>query len=419
MSQILITAGRMLLGPAGAHVRDGAVLVAGDAIVAAGAREDVLARAEPDCRTLDFPDATVLPGLIDCHVHLAFDAGSDPVSTVSESDDATLLLGMAGRARQLLDAGITTVRDLGDRGGLTVRLREAIGEGRVSGPRILAATAPLTARKGHCWFLGGEVDGEAEIREQIRYNAEAGADVIKVMATGGGLTRGGPAIWQPQFTAAELAAAVDEAHRLGLPVAAHAHGVHGIAAAVTAGVDTIEHCSWMTEDGTSQLREDLLAEIISKRIPVCPANHPNWRSFAKRVGPEKAAELFAPMRTMAEKGVRLVAGTDAGVPRAVFGGLVSSLEFFEHLGVARVHIIEMATTEAASALGLDGRTGRLAEGHRADILVVDGDPLAALDALRAVRLVLAGGRPYIPEQAALRGTQQQSVHEATRALAKD
>ncbi|MDT0469284.1 metal-dependent hydrolase family protein [Streptomyces gibsoniae] len=383
-------------------MQDGAVLVAGDVIVAAGARKDVLARAEPGCRTLEFPDSTLMPGLIDCHVHLAFDAGPDPVTTVTESNDATLLLGMAGRARQLLDAGVTTARDLGDRGGLAVRLREAIAEGIVAGPRLLTATAPLTSRTGHCWFLGGEVEGEAEIREKVRRNAEEGADVIKVMATGGGLTRGGPAIWQTQFTAEELAAVVDEAHRLGLPVAAHAHGVQGIAAVIAAGVDTIEHCSWMTEDGTSDLREGLLAQIIAKEIPVCPANHPNWRSFADRVGPEKAAELFAPMRRMVESGVRLVAGTDAGIPRAVFGGLVSSLEFFEYLGVPRERIIDMATSEAAAALGLDGQAGRLAEGHRADVLVVDGDPLAGLDALRAVRLTVAGGRLHVPEQAVLR-----------------
>ncbi|WP_333736238.1 amidohydrolase family protein [Streptomyces sp. IBSBF 2806] len=402
MSQIVITAGRILLGHGSAPVEDGAVLIEGDTILAAGARKEVLARAEPGCRTLAYADATVMPGLIDCHVHLAFDAGPDPVTTVTETDDAALLLKMAGRARQMLDAGITTTRDLGDRGALAVRLRDAIAEGIVAGPRILAATAPLTARKGHCFFLGGEVEGEAEIREKVRRNAEDGADVIKVMATGGGLTRGGPAIWQSQFTTEELAAVVEEAHRLGLPVAAHAHGVHGIAAVIAAGVDTIEHCSWMTEDGSSDLREDLLAQIIAKNIPVCPANHPNWRSFADRVGPDKAAELFAPIRRMAEGGVRLVAGTDAGVPRAVFGGLASSLEFFEYLGVPRERIIDMATSEAAAALGLDGQVGRLAEGYRADILVVDGDPLVGLDALRAVHLTVAGGRFHVPEQAVLR-----------------
>ncbi|MFA7765876.1 amidohydrolase family protein [Streptomyces sp. NRRL S-448] len=403
MSQTLITARRILLDPDRPQAQDGAVLVEGDTIVAAGAREDVLPHAEPDCQTLDLPDgATVLPGLIDSHVHLAFDAGPEPVTTLTGSDDATLLLGMAGRARHLLDAGITTARDLGDRGGLAVRLREAIAAGTVAGPRILAATAPLTASKGHCWFLGGEAEGEQEIRARVRSNAENGADVIKVMVTGGGLTPGGPPIWQLQFTPQDIAAAVDEAHLLGLPVAAHAHGVQGIAAAVAAGVDTIEHCSWLTEDGSCDLREDLLADIIARGISVCPANHPNWRLFADRVGPKKAAELFAPLRQMAEQGVHLVAGTDAGVPRAGFGGLVSSLEFFEHIDVPRDRIIAMATTNAARALGLDGQTGRLAPGYRADVLVVDGNPLDTLDALRTVRIVLAAGRPHIPHQRALR-----------------
>ncbi|MFF5435218.1 amidohydrolase family protein [Streptomyces griseofuscus] len=399
MNQVLITAGRILLGPSSTHIDDGAVLVSGATIVAAGARNDVLAHTEPGCRVMDFPGATVLPGLIDCHVHLAFDAGPDPVTTLTDSDDATLLLGMAGRAQQLLDAGITTARDLGDRGGLSVRLRDAISDGAMAGPRILAATAPLTPPKGHCWFLGGEVEGENEIRQKVRRNAEEGADVIKVMATGGGLTRGGPSIWQLQFTTEELAVVVEEAHRLGLPVAAHAHGVQGIAASITAGVDTIEHCSWMTEDGTPELREDLIAQLIAKQIHVCPANHPNWQAFADRVGPEKAAALFAPTRRMAESGVQLVAGTDAGIPRAYFGGLISSLEFFEHLGVPRHRIIDMATTSAASALRLGDQTGRLATGYRADILIVDGDPLTGLDALRAVRLVLAGGRFHVPHSA--------------------
>ncbi|OIJ99094.1 amidohydrolase [Streptomyces monashensis] len=390
-----------MLGPSSTHLDDGAVLISGHTILAAGTRKDVLAHTEPDCRILEFPDATVLPGLIDCHVHLAFDAGPDPVTTLTDSDDMTLLLGMAGRARQLLDAGITTARDLGDRGGLAVRLREAISQGAITGPRILAAGAPLTSRNGHCWFLGGEVEGEDEIRQKVRQNAEEGADVIKVMATGGGLTRGGPSIWQPQFTTEELCAVVEEAHRLGLPVAAHAHGVQGIAAAISAGVDTIEHCSWMAEDGTSDLREDLLAQIIDKQMHVCLANHPNWRAFADRVGPEKAAELFASARRMAQSGVQLVAGTDAGVPRASFGGLVSSMEFFEYLGTPPDRVIDMATVNAASALGLSDQAGRLAAGYRADLLVVDGDPLAGLDALRAVRLVVADGRFHIPDSTAL------------------
>ncbi|MFF2516893.1 amidohydrolase family protein [Streptomyces sp. NPDC058086] len=392
MTDLLITAGHMLLGPAGEHTQDAAVLVTGNRIVAAGPRADVETQAGRDHRTLSFPDATVLPGLIDCHVHLGFDAGSDPVASLRASDDATLLQNMAGRARQLLDSGVTTIRDLGDRGGLAFNLRDEIAAGRQIGPRILAAGSPLTSPQGHCWFLGGEVEGLDEIREAVRRTAKQGSDVIKVMATGGGLTSGGPAIWEPQFTTEELTAAVEEAHAAGLPVAAHAHGTAGIAAAITAGVDTIEHCTWMAQDGKVDVREDLVAQIVAKGIRVCPAAHPNWRSFAERIGPDRAREVFSPARRMAEQGVRLIAGTDAGVPRSGFDGLASSLEFLEYIGLSRTKVIASATVDAAEALGIAHNTGRLSPGYRADLVVVEGNPLDDLKALHDIRLVVTGGR---------------------------
>jgi imidazolonepropionase-like amidohydrolase len=393
MMELLISAGRVLAGPGGECVDDGAVLVSGSSIVAVGTLDEVEQVAPGGVRRASFPDGTVLPGLIDCHVHLAFDAGSDPVTTLRDTDDATLLLGMAGRAQQLLATGVTTVRDLGDRGGLAVRLRDAIAAGALHGPRILTATAPITPPGGHCWFLGGEVSGEEAIRDRVRRNAESGADVIKVMATGGGLTKGGAATWQSQFTTEELHLVVAEARRAGLPVAAHAHGSDGIASAVAAGVDTIEHCTWMV-DGGFDVRGDVVADIVAKEIHVCPAASPNWRRFAERFGQERAEELFGQVRWMAEQGVRLVAGTDAGVPNAVFDGFVRGLEFYEHLGFSRDRVIDMATIDAARALGIGTDTGQLTAGYRADLLVVDGDPLRDLSALRATRLVIAGGRSY-------------------------
>ncbi|RKT11335.1 imidazolonepropionase-like amidohydrolase [Streptomyces sp. 1114.5] len=390
--ELLISAGRVLTGPGGELVDDGAVLVGNGAIVAVGTRDEVERLAPDGVRRVSFPEGTVLPGLIDCHVHLAFDASPDPVTAVRDADDASLLLGMAGRAQQLLATGVTTVRDLGDRGALSVRLRDAIAAGVLRGPRIMAATAPLTSPGGHCWFLGGEVSGEEAIREQVRRNVESGADVIKVMATGGGITPGGPATWQSQFTTEELQLVVTEAGRAGLPVAAHAHGADGIASAVAAGVNTIEHCTWMVEGGF-EMRDEVVTDLAAKEIHVCPAASPNWRGFAERFGRERAEEVFARVRWMAERGVRLVAGTDAGVPNAVFDGFVSSLEFYEYLGFPRDRVIDMATIDAARALGIDTETGQLAAGYRADLLVVDGDPLRDLNALRAIRLVLAGGRP--------------------------
>jgi len=388
-------------------IEDGAVLVAGRRVVAAGPATLVEAQVEAQVdaqvqasggsgvRRLDHPGATLLPGLVDCHVHLAFDAGADVVATLRAVDDDTLLDRMAGRARALLDAGVTTVRDLGDRGGLAVRLRDAIAAGAVPGPRILTATAPITPPGGHCWFLGGEAAGEDGVRERVRANAAAGADVIKVMASGGHLTPGGAAMNESQFGLAELRAIVAEARRHGLPVAAHAHGTDAIADAVAAGVDTVEHCTWLGRAGVD-VRPDVVTALARSGTWVCPALSRNWKGFGPRFGEELTAHLLGELARADAAGVRLAAGTDSGIPGAVFGDYVGALEVFEHVGFPLPRVLELATSAAAEAVGLGGRTGRLRPGHDADLLVVGGDPLTDLRALRDVRLVVARGRPHVP-----------------------
>ncbi|MGW3163336.1 amidohydrolase family protein [Streptomyces sp. NPDC001142] len=393
---MLITGGRVLVDST-TCLNDGAVLIEDDSITAVGPRKQIEEQAGADAPRFEF-DGTVLPGLIDAHVHLAFDGGADPVSTLQESTDEVLLQDMRRRAEQLLRSGVTTVRDLGDRGGLALRLAAEVSDRRTLGPRIVSAGTPATTVGGHCHFLGGEVSGETEVRELVRGNLAAGAGVIKAMVTGGGLTKGGPKSHQSQFSAEELNALVDEAHKAGVPVAAHAHGTDGIAAAVAAGVDTIEHCTWMTSDGL-ELRQDVLDQIIDQGITVCPAVSPHWQMLPRFFGEERAAAMFDLVRQMAEAGVRLVAGTDAGVQRAGFDGLVPALSFYAHLGLANSSIIEMATSGAASALGLGSTTGRLAPGYRADILLVDGDPLADLGALRNIRAVFAAGLRHQPNLA--------------------
>ncbi|WP_411076249.1 amidohydrolase family protein [Streptomyces sp. cmx-4-7] len=395
---MLITGGRVLID-SGVYLEDGAVLIKGDSIVAVGPHEQVVEQAGADVPRLDV-DGTVLPGLIDAHVHLAFDGGPDPVSTLQDSTDEVLFEDMRRRAAQLLFSGVTTARDLGDRNGLALRLAAEIDDRRTPGPRIVSAGTPATTKGGHCFFLGGEVSGEAEIRDLVRRNAAAGAGVIKAMATGGGLTKSGPKSAETQFTTEELAALVDEAHRAGLPVAAHAHGADGIAAAVEAGVDTIEHCTWMADDGGLDFRPDVVQQIVDRGIAVCPAVSPHWQMLPRIFGEERAQGMFELVRRMADSGVRLVAGTDAGVQRAGFDGLRTALSFYSHLGLAPASIIDMATSEAAAALGLGSVTGRIAPGYRADLLLVDGDPLADLDALKNVRAVIASGRRYDPSTAA-------------------
>lgn len=391
----LVSADRILPGPAGQQIRSGAVLIDAGTIVTAGPRERLAELAAAQAAVeLDFPGSTILPGLINAHVHLAFNGRPDRVDELMNChDDARLVLAMAGRSHQLLDSGVTTVRDLGDRNGLTIQLRDAIAAGDIAGPRILAATAPLTPPDGHCWFLGGQVDGPEEIRAQIERNAAARADLIKVMVSGGSITPGAARMWEPQFHADDLKVAVRAAHRLGLPVAAHAHGLSSIRSAIDAGVDTIEHCTWLDGGMTPNHDEQTVADLAASGIAVCTANSNSWRVMAERLGEQRAREIIGRVRWMRDRGVRLIIGTDAGL--SPFTGTVGALEGLAEWGMSNSEIIEIATTTTAEAIGL-ANTGRIAPGYSADIIVVHGNPLDDLRHLRNPNLVMARGRTHIP-----------------------
>ncbi|MFE3626172.1 amidohydrolase family protein [Streptomyces goshikiensis] len=389
MNTVLLTADHVIIGPADQVIIDGAVLVDAGVVTAVGTASDMEATVSANVPRLRCPGATVMPGLIDCHVHLAFDAGPDPVGTMARTSSEDLALAMAAHAQQLLRAGVTTVRDLGDRDALTVALRTAIDAGATLGPRILAATTPLTSVGGHCGFLGGEVDSELAIRMQIARNKEAGADLIKVMASGGALTPTGPRMWEGQFDANQLNLIVSEAARHGLGVAAHAHGTDTIAACVAAGVRTLEHCSWRTPDGFFHDRETT-RRIVKQDIAVCRCVSGDWRLFLEQLGSERAEAMGRIIREMRDAGVRFIAGTDAGVPGARFGDYAGMLEFFAGLGFKSAELLDMATTHSAHALGLTN-TGNLTPGMRADLIVVEGNPLVNLEALRHVRHVYTAG----------------------------
>ncbi|WP_244180157.1 metal-dependent hydrolase family protein [Amycolatopsis pretoriensis] len=348
----------------------------------------------------DFPGSTILPGLINCHVHLVFDPGQDPVAGVHDVSEADLLERMARHARQLLDAGVTTVRDLGDRDGLAIRLRDRVNAGELPGPRIVAAGPPITVPQGHCWFLGGEADGERELRDRVRRTAALGADLIKVMVSGGSITPNSPAMWASQFTPAELRTIVEEASAAGLPVAAHAHGTEAIAAAVDAGVTTIEHCTWLRDGGGGyDTRDDVAERMAGRGIHACVAWPPDWPGFLDRFGRERAALIIDRFRWMNRVGIPLIPGTDAGLGHSPFTEFAGALGLYEHVGFPRERIIEMATVVSAGALGLDGKTGRLATCHSADLLVVPGDPLTDLGVLGRQESLVVRGQTWKPAAA--------------------
>jgi len=340
----------------------------------------------------DYLAATILPGLIDCHVHLGLDGGPAPVARLrSETSEQQLVL-MLRSARQLLGVGVTTARDLGAPSYLSVVVRDAIVAGLARGPRLLVAASPITVTGGHCWFMGGEADGEDDLRRLVRTHHKHGADLIKVMSTGGFMTDGS-APWYAQFTVAQLAAVVEEASRLDKPVAAHAHGLEGIDRAVRAGVSTLEHCSFVTDTNERVFSEPLAARIAEQGIFVCPTVNVNAPYLEKRTGRPVGRHL-QPMREM---GVRLIAGTDAGINNTPHHQYVGGLEHLVTLGFRPAEVLAMATTEAAEALGVAATTGRLAPGYDADVIIVDGDPAADISALGRLRRVIARGQDYVPD----------------------
>ncbi len=352
--------------------------------------ERLVGAASSDCERIDLRGAVAIPGLCDAHVHLALDPARREAVQNASSDSVD---AMAARARAMVEAGITSARDLGGPEFGALELRDKIARGELVGPRLLCAGQPLTSPKGHCWYWGGEARGADELRAVVRRQVEHGADWIKIMATGGVLTKGTtPA--DSQFEQDELDVAVAEAKSLGRHTAAHCHGTQGISRAARAGVRTIEHCSFATSDGFGAAPDaDVMADVARSGAWVSPTVNVGFARFFGRDGePGKFAPRMTEVYTgLRRAGARFIASTDAGIPNVAHHRLPEALPVFARLAqLTPVETLRTATSEAARALELDA--GRLAPGLAADVLVVDGNPLEDLAALLRPVLVVARGR---------------------------
>jgi imidazolonepropionase-like amidohydrolase len=379
----VIRVGRLIDGTGADAQIDRALYVADERILDIGPGSAIPSDAE----VVDLTAYSVVPGLIDAHVHLVFSASSSALGDVLAEDDHQLLLRGVAAARQALGAGITAVRDLGGRGGVTFRLRDAIAAGLIGGPRILAAGSPITITGGHCHFLGLEADGETAVRAAARRELKAGANCLKIMATGGRMTPGTNTT-AAQYSVAELQAAVEEARRAHVPLAAHALGTEGIRNAVAAGVTTIEHCNWLGPDGSVLFDESVAQRMADQGTAVVATLVPLQRSAAAL-----RDAIMTCMRRMHTLGVRFVAGTDAGTSLNPFDSLAAELEILvSEVGMTPLEAIRSATGAAAETLGLQATIGTLENGRYADLIALGGDPSLRIQDLRAPKVVVKGGR---------------------------
>jgi imidazolonepropionase-like amidohydrolase len=390
-------AARLYTGLSETLIRDGAVTITGETIGYVGP----VASAPAADQVIDLGDVTLMPGLIDMHVHLTFSSSDHVVEDYLSDSDAMRLIRGVENARRALMAGLTTVRECGGQNTHVFALRAASQAQVIPAPRIIAAGGAITTTGGHCWFFGLEADSEEDLRRVVRGQVKAGADYIKVMATGGALTpRTNPVA--PQYSEAQLQAIVEEARRLGnLRVAAHCHGTAGVLYAARVGVTTIEHCSFLGPNGYSFDQES--ADIVlANGCYVCPtiaiaeraAQHAEADHPLRRMRETMVPQRLANLRRLHDMGVPFVSGSDAGVTLTPIEDFVYNLTMLvDGVGMSPHEAIQTATVIAAEALARPD-LGALETGRAADLLAVAGDPTSDINALWDVQAVIARGMRY-------------------------
>jgi imidazolonepropionase-like amidohydrolase len=351
----------------------------------------------PGAEIIDLDGRWVVPGLMNAHAHICLDGGPDPEAALRAENRSETVIRTAARLEAALRSGVTTIRDLGAPDGIDIELARLVDAGEIPGPQVIPSGRVVTMTGGHGWWIGLQADGPDAVRRATRENLRAGAGSIKLMATGGMMT-GGRQAGQPQLTVEEMAAAVEEAHKRGVPVAAHAESRIGVLNAVRAGVDSVEHghggdqeaIELMLERGTA-----LVPTILSDRRIIENGVAAGIPDFVVEQCDALHERLVVFLEAAIKAGVRIAAGNDGGAPLVPVGDMVGELELYVEHGMSTQAALASATTVTARLFGLSD-VGLLEAGHAADLLIVDEDPLASISALRSPRGVLRAGVPIGP-----------------------
>jgi imidazolonepropionase-like amidohydrolase len=402
---VAVKAARVIDPAAGAVRENQVIIIEGDKVKSIGAAADQTKLLPPDARVIDLGNATVLPGLIDCHTHVTAQP-KNYYDDIFRRTPIDVAVGAHIYARRTLEAGFTTIRDVGAEEYVDISLRNAINSGAVVGPRILAVGVGLGSTGGHADLNGfspylrfqqiapGVVDGPDAIRKAVRTNIKYGADWIKIMASAGVLSEE-ESVGAPQYSVEEMKAAVDEAALSGHKVAAHAHGTEAIKMAVRAGVASIEHGSLIDDEGIRLMKERgtwLVSDVYNDDYIL--AEYTRLGYPAKIIEKERLVGRLQRenFRKAVKAGVKYAYGTDAGVYPHGWNG--KQFGKMVEWGLTPMQAIQSATISAADLIGWKNKVGQLAPGAFADLIAVSGDPLADVTALEKVAFVMKGGSIY-------------------------
>lgn len=383
------------------------VVVSGSKILDVGP-ESAVDIPQQETTELNFPELTLLPGLIDQHIHLGLPADGRPYEQMMQDSDALLLLAASKNARNALNVGLTTVVDCGTRNRIMFDLKEASERGFVETPRLFICGRPLTITGGHFWFCNNEVDGPNEVRKGVRAMLKEGADFIKIMASGGGTAN--TDVRRASFSVEELKVIVEQAQTFGVITKAHCLSTESVYNAIEAGIHCIEHIGFIDLDGTRAFHEDAVRAIVEKDIYVCPTIQTGFRNREKieekaKQGPLNVKEQamveslkykhtrkLENLRKLHQMGVTLLGGSDAGCGMSQTDDYVFGLEIMVQAGMTPREVITAATYKNAEALQLEDSIGSLEGGKLADIIAVRGNPFDDITTLNNIELVMLDGK---------------------------
>src|SRR5271154_4267235 len=398
-SRTLVRAGHLLDVKTGKLLDAKTIVVTGDSISSVAATSSVT--AQPGDRVIDLGDMTVMPGLIDVHTHITMQTNFDPYFELTQTDAKEAIQGVAN-ARTTLLAGFTTIRNVGAGGYTDVDLRDAISEGLVPGPHMQVSGPALGITGGHCdenllpikYHVVGEgvADGISAVQQKVRQNIKYGVDLIKICATGGVLSKGDDA-QASQYTIEEMRAIVADAHRLGRKVAAHAHGAQGILWATEAGVDSIEHGSYINDEAIAEMKKRGTYLVPTLYLEDWMLERGNLPAFYHQKMIDVSAVAKSNIKHAMQAGVKIAMGTDA----AVYPHGLNAHEldvYVNQLGMAPLAALQTATVNAADLMGWTAKTGSLEAGKWADIIAVDKNPVDDVRVLQDVRFVMKAGVVY-------------------------